>query len=98
MKGYLLFDNVTVHDADLLGQYAQGAARTVEEHGGRYLAVAPAVEAVEGEMGVTAPVLIEFASLDDARRWYHSPDYAPWKAMRRQACDNTAILFEGLDR
>lgn len=96
MTAYALFDNVKVHDAALLGEYAQGAAVTVEQYGGRYLAVAPPPEPLEGDQHLAAPVLIEFPDLQTARRWYESEDYAPWKALRQRACENTAILFEGL--
>lgn len=97
MKSYYLFDNLTVHDPDLLAEYARGAAQTVAGHGGRYLAVAPTPEVLEGDPSLTAPVLIEFPSPDAASAWYTSAEYAPWKRLRQRACDNTAIRFEGIE-
>lgn len=60
MTAYLMFDNVIVSDPLLLQEYARAAAQTVAAHGGRYLAVAPTPEPIEGAMALTAPVLIEF--------------------------------------
>lgn len=71
----------------------QGAAETVSRHGGRYLAVAPSPEVLEGDPHLVSPVLIEFPDLAAAQRWYSSEDYAPWKQLRHRACENTAIIF-----
>ncbi len=95
MPAYFLFDNVEVTDPDGLARYAEAAARTVADHGGRYLAVASEPEVVEGDSILTAPVLIEFPDLGAARAWYDSPEYQEAKAVRQSASTASFILVEG---
>jgi uncharacterized protein (DUF1330 family) len=95
MSAYVLFENREVHDPELLGQYAEGVAAVVEAFDGRYLAITPECEVVEGEAFVTSPVVIEFPSVERAREWHGSREYAPWKAMRQRAVTNSAVIFEG---
>jgi len=97
MTAYVLFDNVEVTDAAGLARYAEGAARTVADHGGRYLAVAAQPEALEGEFALTSAVLIEFPDLATARAWYDSAAYQPFKALRHRSARNTAVLFSGAE-
>ena len=96
VSAYFLFDNVEVTDPDGLARYAAGAARTVADYGGRYLAVASEPDVVEGDPVLTAPVLIEFPDLGAARAWYDSPDYQPLKELRHRSVRNTAVLFAGI--
>jgi uncharacterized protein (DUF1330 family) len=96
MSAYFLFDNVEVTDPDGLARYAEGAARTVADYGGRYLAVASDPDVVEGDPVLTAPVLIEFPNLGVARAWYDSAEYQPLKELRHRSVRNTAVLFAGI--
>jgi uncharacterized protein (DUF1330 family) len=95
MAAYFLFDNVEVMDAAALASYAEQAAKTVGEHGGRYLAANVAPEVVEGDPGLRSVVLLEFPDADSARAWYESPAYQPLKAIRHRAVRNNAVLITG---
>ncbi|MDQ4119419.1 MAG: DUF1330 domain-containing protein [Actinomycetota bacterium] len=97
MPAYFLFDNVEVVDPECLARCAERAARTVADHNGRYLAVAPHPEIIEGRPVLHEPVLIEFPDLDAARAWYDSPEYQPLQKLRHRAARSTAVLFEGTD-
>ncbi len=97
MAAYCLFDNVEVIDPAGLGRYASAAAKTVAEHGGRYLAIASLPEVLEGEPELVSAVLIEFPNVQAARTWYESPAYQPLKALRQQSVRTTAVLFTGED-
>jgi len=41
-------------------------------------------------------VVLEFPTMDQARKWYHSADYAPALAMRLKAAKNRMIIVEGV--
>ena len=97
MAAYFLFDNVEVTDPDGLARYAERAAKTVADHGGRYLAVAATPEVVEGQPALDSAVLIEFPDLTSARAWYHSDAYQPLKRLRQRSARNTAVLIAGRD-
>jgi len=38
----------------------------------------------------------EFESVEQALRWYNSPEYAPAKALRFKVANNRAIVVQGL--
>jgi uncharacterized protein (DUF1330 family) len=39
--------------------------------------------------------VLEFASMEQARKWYHSPEYAPALALRTKAARSKVLLVEG---
>ncbi len=94
MPAYALFDNVEVYDPEALAHYAETVDETVRAHGGRYLAVGGEVRAIEGDVQLTFPVLLEFPTLRAAQEWYDSDSYAPLKALRHSASKSTAVFFE----
>ena len=95
MAAYFLFDNVEVRDPAALASYAKQAAKTVADHGGRYVATNVPPDVVEGDPGLKSVVLIEFPDADSARAWYESPAYKPLKAIRHRAVRNNAVLITG---
>jgi uncharacterized protein (DUF1330 family) len=42
-------------------------------------------------------VIIEFPSMEAARAWWDSPEYAKPKSMRRAASNGRLVLLEGFD-
>ena len=66
-----------------------------EAFDGTYLAITPECKVVEGEAFVASLVVIEFPSVERAREWHPSAEYAPWKAMRQLAVTNSAVIFGG---
>jgi uncharacterized protein (DUF1330 family) len=40
-------------------------------------------------------VVLEFPSMDQARKWYHSPEYAPALSLRTKAARSKVLLVEG---
>ena len=49
---------------------------SIAKHGGRYVVRGGAVEPVEGAWMPEHIVIVEFPTMDKAREWYRSPDYA----------------------
>jgi uncharacterized protein (DUF1330 family) len=41
-------------------------------------------------------VVLEFPSLEQAQKWYRSPEYAPLIALRQRASRGRLILLEGV--
>jgi len=40
--------------------------------------------------------VLEFPSMEQARKWYHSPEYAPALAIRLKAANAKVVLVEGV--
>lgn len=97
MPAYFFFDMLAVTEPEKLDRYRQVVRATVERYGGRYLTVGGQCDVVEGEWRPVFPVLIEFPSLEHARRWYDSEEYRDPKALRLAAARGNAVFIEGTD-
>jgi len=91
MAAYVIA-NVSVQDAATFEEYRRQVPATIAKHGGRYLVRGGRVERVEGAWSPARLVVLEFPSMEQARRWYESDDYREPKALR-MACATTDVLF-----
>lgn len=94
MKGYIIFDE-DVTDPEILQEYAQQAGAILEQYGGKVLTAGGAIETLEGDWHPNLLVILEFESIEQARRWYHSDEYTSVKAIRQRASRTKLILVEG---
>lgn len=95
MAGYLIA-NIEVKDPVAYEEYRKLAAPTVEKYGGRYVVRGGALERLEGEWQPRRLVILEFPSVEQARRWYASDEYRPAKAVRQKAAVSDLIIAEGV--
>jgi uncharacterized protein (DUF1330 family) len=95
MAAYVIAE-VDVHDAALFEEYRKLVPATIAQYGGKYLVRGGAMESKEGGWAPKRVVVLEFPTLEQARKWYHSNEYAPALAMRLKAAKNRMILVEGV--
>lgn len=95
MPAYFVFDVKEIVNDEKIEEYRAGVFATVEQYKGRYLVIGGPMEQIEGTEHPTFPVIIEFPSKEDARKWYDSPEYAPLKAMRLAGTRGNSVLIEG---
>lgn len=96
MPAYFLVDRRAVKDADAMEDYKVRVAPIVEKFGGRYIVIGGPFEVVEGDYQVAFPVMIEFPSMEAARRWYDSDEYRDLKRQRLAATVSNAVLMAGV--
>ena len=95
MAAYLIAE-VEITDPKAYEEYRKIVPGTIAQYGGRYLVRGGSVESKEGGWTPSRVVVLEFASMDQARKWYHSPEYAPALAIRTRAGKSKVILVEGI--
>ena len=95
MAAYVVAE-VNVTNPDLFAEYRKLVPPTIEKYGGRFVVRGGTVETKEGGWSPARLVVIEFPSMDQARKWYHSPEYAGPLAMRLKAANTKLILVEGI--
>jgi uncharacterized protein (DUF1330 family) len=95
MAAYVIVE-VNVTDPQLFQEYAKGVPATIAAYGGKYLVRGGMTETKEGGWSPKRVVVLEFPSMDQARKWYDSPQYKPLLAMRLKAADSKLILVEGV--
>ena len=94
MSAYVIAE-VNVTDPKLYEEYRKLVPATVQKYGGRFAVRGGAVESKEGGWNPARVVVLEFPTMERARAWYHSPEYAPALALRHKAAAAKLILVEG---
>lgn len=95
MAGYVIAE-VEVTDPAAYEEYRKLVPATIARYGGRFLVRGGVVETKEGGWSPARLVVLEFPSLEQARRWYHSPEYAPALAIRLKAASAKLVIAEGM--
>ena len=95
-KGYVIFTEA-VRDEEGLNAYAQKAVPTVMQYGGKVLVVEDHPVKIEGEWHGNRTVILEFESVDAARKWYNSPEYQAAIGLRQSAADANAAIVSGFE-
>lgn len=94
MPAYVLVE-IDVKDPEAYEEYKRLVVPIVNRHGGRYLARGGRTETLEGEWSPRRIVVLEFGSLEQAKRWWSSDDYAPVRAIRHRTASSRMIVVEG---
>jgi uncharacterized protein (DUF1330 family) len=93
-KAYLVAD-VTVNDMERYSEYIRTVPVLVAKYGGKYLVRASAVHPLEGELEISRVTIVEFESMDVARRFYESAEYAPLLKLRTDTTRSRTAFVEG---
>ena len=95
MPAYVLVD-IEVRDPETYEKYKALAPPAIAAHGGRYLARGGRTEVLEGSWSPRRAVILEFPSLEQAKAWWASPEYAEGKALRQSCATTDMIVVEGV--
>jgi len=95
MAAYFLVDVLAIKDAAKMDEYRARVALVVEKFGGHYVVIGGPFQVVEGSYQPTFPVMIEFPSMEQARRWYDSEEYRQLKDLRLTSTLSNAFFMEG---
>ncbi len=93
MAAYVISE-VEVLDEQLADVYRALAAPSIAQYGGRYLTRGAKAQVVEGEPTSRRVVIVEFPSMEQARVWYRSPEYAKALEFRANALERRLIFVE----
>jgi uncharacterized protein (DUF1330 family) len=96
MAAYVIADTEII-DPGLGARYRELAQRSIAQYGGRYIVRGGMVDAVEGGWQPKLLVVVEFPSMDRARQWYGSPEYAEALELRQTALRRRLIFVEGVE-
>ena len=88
---------VEINDPAAYGEYIKLAPPAIASYGGRYLVRGGAVEPREGDWNPARVVVLEFPTMERARSWYASPEYAPALAIRQRCAKTRMIFVEGVE-
>jgi uncharacterized protein (DUF1330 family) len=95
-KAYVISE-VSIVNEEQAARYRELAETSIAAYGGRYIVRGAVIDAVEGAASAGRLVIVEFASMEQARAWYASSSYAPARALRETALDRRLLFVEGVD-
>ena len=95
MAAYVII-GVEVTDESAYGSLREQVPAIVKAHGGRYLVQGGAAEVVRGDWTPHRLVVIEFDSVEQAKRWQSAPDYADLRAKLNKAARTDVVIVEGV--
>lgn len=92
---YMIFD-VDIQDVQQYGEYRQLASATVAQYNGRYVVRGGEACNLEGDWEPKRVVVLQFDTVEEAQRWYDSPEYRAARAIRERCARSKAIIVEGV--
>ncbi len=94
MAAYVIGE-IEVTDPAAYEEYRRQVMAVVTKYGGKFIVRGGKVETLEGGWAPKRFVALEFPSMEQAQKWYRSPEYAPLIALRQKASRGKLILVEG---
>jgi len=91
MPGYFIAQ-IKIKDPESYERYLDGFDEIFDKYDAEVLLVDDAPTVLEGKWAYTRVVVIRFASEEEARRWYYSPEYQELAKLRQKASDCDIIL------
>ena len=95
MAAYI-FVQVDVKDPNRYADYRAMVLPTLAQYGGRFIVRGGKTETLEGDWAPKRFVVVEFPSVDQAKAWWASPEYAEAKALRQATSETQMIVAEGV--
>jgi uncharacterized protein (DUF1330 family) len=95
MAAYVIA-HIEVKDPTRYADYIKMSPISIQKFGGRFIARGGNVEKLEGSWEPKRLVLLEFPTIEAAREWYASDDYAPAKALRQATSTGDLVLINGV--
>jgi uncharacterized protein (DUF1330 family) len=95
VAAYIIAD-VTVTDPATMEEYRKHVPATLTAFGGRFIVRGGAHQTLEGDWKPNRLVILEFPTLEQARRWYDSEQYREPKAMRLRASRTNLVMVDGI--
>lgn len=95
MAAYVIAD-VEVTDQAKFDEYRSQVSPTLEKYGGKYIIRGGAIEKAEGNWDPSRIVIMQFESMEQAKRWWNSEEYRGPMELRHQSANTNVLFVEGV--
>ncbi|MBO9684173.1 MAG: DUF1330 domain-containing protein, partial [Flavisolibacter sp.] len=89
--------DVTIHNAENYEGYKKLTPDSIAAYDGKFIVRGGETETLEGDWQPGRVVVLEFPTVERARQWWASEEYAPAKAIRQANAETKMILVEGFE-
>jgi len=90
-----MYFNEMVTHPEVFETYRKQAGPMILSYGGKYIVRGGIVTNLEGDPGLGRVVIIEWESMEAARRFYFSPEYQVLVKLRQTCTTGTAAMIDG---
>jgi uncharacterized protein (DUF1330 family) len=95
MSAYVIVD-IDVHDHTGYDEYKKLAPASIALYGGKYVARGGLTEVLEGDWSPSRLVILQFESVEQAKKWVNSDEYSEARKMRHATAKSTMVVIEGM--
>ena len=96
MSAYIIVE-VTIHDPETYKDYMQLTPAAIAAYDGKFIVRGGKTESLEGDWNPQRIVVLEFPSVERAKQWWNSEEYAPAKKIRQATSSTKMIVVEGYE-
>jgi uncharacterized protein (DUF1330 family) len=96
MAAYVIVET-DITDPEQYERYKAASPAAIAAGGGRFLVRGGELATLEGDWHPARLVLLEFADLEAAKRWYESEVYQETRKLRAGAAGFRAVAVQGVD-
>ncbi|HEY3746670.1 MAG TPA: DUF1330 domain-containing protein [Gemmatimonadaceae bacterium] len=87
---------VEIEDSTSYAEYVKLVPPSIAAYGGRFVVRGGKTETLEGSWSPKRLVILEFPSVEQAKKWWASEEYAAGKALRQRSAKTEMIVAEGV--
>ena len=96
MPAYVIVE-VEIHDPVEYEEYKKLTPASIAAYDGRFVVRGAQTESLEGDWNPQRIVVAEFPSVERAKEWWNSEEYAPAKTIRQRTAKTKMLVVEGYE-
>ena len=94
MPAYVVVE-IEIHDPVEYEEYKKLTPATIKAYDGKFIVRGAQTESLEGDWNPQRIVVLEFPSVERAKQWWNSEEYAIAKAIRHRTAKTKMLVVEG---
>jgi uncharacterized protein (DUF1330 family) len=96
MPAYIIVE-IEIHDPAQYEDYKMLTPLSLAAYDGKFIVRGGQTETLEGDWDPQRIVVLEFPTVEKAKQWWASEEYAPAKNLRQQTAFTKMIVVEGFE-
>lgn len=96
MSAYIIVE-VEITNFEAYEGYKKLTPASITAFGGKFIVRGAQTESLEGDWNPQRMVVLEFPSVERAKAWWASNEYAPAKTIRQQNAKTRMLVVEGFN-
>lgn len=96
MPAYVIVE-VEIHDPVEYEEYKTLTPESIAAYNGRFVVRGAQTESLEGDWNPQRIVVLEFPSVERAKEWWRSEEYAPAKEIRQRSAKTKMLVVDGYE-